>query len=362
MSDNINVDEAEELQEPDGLQEITADAEPPAPALFSYRNVTLQQKSNVRSPSPTMLLDKKLNIQWVNESFKTLYGSQAAAIGRQLANFFSEDLKKRWQGNLIQGITSPRSGFSWLGRVEKKSRDRLSVIANLLILPIFDSPETDTLPVGYIGTLDNISAELRQMLRTTYESLLGAARLKDNDTGNHIERVNRYSRKMAESLLGIDEYPEVDREFIENIGFLAAMHDIGKIGTPDDILNKEGPLETWEWEIMQEHTINGAYIMSSYPNPMAKEIALRHHERWDGNGYPHGLSGKLIPLSARLAAIGDVYDALRMKRSYKQPCNHQEAQKIIIKESGSHFDPSLVEYFKELENDFYRIYEELKDS
>ena len=361
MSDNINMDEAEELQELEDLEEITADAVPPAPALFNYGNVTLQQKSNVKSPSPTMLLDKKLNIQWVNESFKTLYGSQAATVGRQLANFFLEDLKESRQGSLIQGITSPKSGFSWLGRVEKKSRDRLSVIANLLILPIFDSPETGALPVGYIGTLDNISAELRQMLRTTYESLLGAARLKDNDTGNHIERVNRYARKMAESLLGIDEYPEVDREFIENIGFLAAMHDIGKIGTPDDILNKEGPLEAWEWEIMQEHTLNGAYIMSSYPNPMAKEIALRHHERWDGNGYPHGLSGNLIPLSARLVAIGDVYDALRMKRSYKQPFNHQEAQKIIIKDSGSHFDPSLIEYFKELENDFYRIYEELKD-
>ncbi|MQY77251.1 MAG: HD domain-containing protein, partial [Spirochaeta sp.] len=201
-----------------------------------------------------------------------------------------------------------------------------------------------------------------QMLRTTYNSLLGAARLKDNDTGNHIERVNRYARKMAEALHGIDEYPEVDREFIENIGFLAAMHDIGKIGTPDDILNKAASLEAWEWEIMQEHTLNGAYIMSSYPNSMAKEIALRHHECWDGSGYPHGLSGELIPLSARLVAIGDVYDALRMKRNYKQPFNHQEAQKMIIKDRGSHFDPSLVEYFKELENDFYRIFEELKDA
>ena len=112
---------------------------------------------------------------------------------------------------------------------------------------------------------------------------------------------------------------------------------------------------------MQEHTINGAYIMSSYPNPMAKEIALRHHEHWNGSGYPHGLSGKLIPLCARLVAVGDVYDALRMKRSYKEPLNHQEAQKIITKESGSHFDPNLIEHFKELENDFFRIYEELKD-
>ncbi len=329
MSDNINMDQAEKLQELDRLEEITADAELPTPALLSYRYVTMQQKSNAQSPSPTMLLDKKLNIQWVNESFKALYGSQAAVVGRQLSSFFSKDSKEDSQDNLIQGITSPKSGFSWLGRVEKKSRDRLSVIANLLILPIFDSPESGTLPVGYMGILDNISAELRQMLRTTYESLLGAARLKDNDTGNHIERVNRYARKMAESLLGIDEYREVDREFIENIGFLAAMHDIGKIGTPDDILNKEGPLEAWEWEIMQEHTLNGAFIMSSYPNPMAKDIALRHHERWDGSGYPHGLSEKLIPLSARLVAIGDVYDALRMKRSYKQPFNHQEAQKKI---------------------------------
>ena len=139
------------------------------------------------------------------------------------------------------------------------------------------------------------------------------------------------------------------------------MHDVGKIGTPDDILNKQGPLEDWEWEIMKEHTINGAYILSTYPNPMAREIALRHHEWWNGAGYPHGLSGDLIPLSARIVTIADVYDALRMERSYKKAFSHEKAKTIIREEKGSHFDPDLIDIFEKIETDFREIFEELND-
>ena len=139
------------------------------------------------------------------------------------------------------------------------------------------------------------------------------------------------------------------------------MHDVGKIGTPDDILNKEGPLDEREWLIMKEHTKNGAFILSTYPNPMAKQIALFHHEKWDGTGYPYQLSETMIPLPARIVSIADVYDALRMERSYKKSFSHQEASEIIIKNRGIHFDPALVDLFIENKDSFNSIFDSLVD-
>ena len=143
--------------------------------------------------------------------------------------------------------------------------------------------------------MDDVTAENRKFLRDMFSSLLEASKLKDNDTGKHIERVNLYTSLIAKEMFNDPRWPEVDKDFIADIGFLAAMHDVGKIGTPDNILNKEGPLSEFEWGIMKEHTINGAFILSSYPNPMAREIALSHHEWWNGSGYPYNLEGKMIP-------------------------------------------------------------------
>ena len=208
---------------------------------------------------------------------------------------------------------------------------------------------------------DDVTEETRELLRNTFKSLLEASKLKDNDTGNHIERVNSYSRKLAREIGNDKKFPDINQEFIDDIGFLAAMHDVGKIGTPDDILNKNGPLEKWEWDIMKEHTVNGAYLLSTHPKHMAKDIALFHHERWDGKGYPYGLSENMAPLSARIVAIADVYDALRSKRSYKAPMSHEEACSIIEKEAGTHFDPMLVEVFAGVKKDFNGIYGKMAD-
>jgi putative two-component system response regulator len=136
---------------------------------------------------------------------------------------------------------------------------------------------------------------------------------------------------------------------------------VGKIGTPDDILGKFGPLEPWEREIMQEHTKNGAYILRRYHDPMASVIALRHHERWDGTGYPYGLEGTLTPLAARIVAIADVYDALRMRRKYLEAYLHDRAVATIAEERGRHFDPLLVDRFLAIAPSFARIFSELLD-
>ena len=198
-------------------------------------------------------------------------------------------------------------------------------------------------------------------MQGTFAGLLEVAMRKDNDTGHHIERVNRYARDIASDLNGRPEWPEVNRQFIASISQAAALHDVGKIGTPDDILNKVGSLDPWEWEIMKEHTKNGAYILRTYHIPMAAEIALRHHERWDGTGYPYGLEGLQIPLSARIVAIADVYDALRMRRTYKEPFPHERAVATIAEQRGRHFDPLLSDRFLEIAPSFARIFSELVD-
>jgi putative two-component system response regulator len=206
---------------------------------------------------------------------------------------------------------------------------------------------------------DDVTEENKHLLRSVFMSLLEASKLKDNDTGRHIVRVNYYSKCLAEELFaGKDSrYTGIDADFIDNIGFLASMHDVGKIGTPDDILNKEGPLSDWEWTVMQEHTKNGAFILSTYPNPMAKEIALSHHEKWNGSGYPFQLEGDMIPLAARIVSIADVYDALRMERSYKPAFTHDVTVEKMLEGGGSQFDPNLLEVFTTIAGDFNDLYQ-----
>jgi putative two-component system response regulator len=208
----------------------------------------------------------------------------------------------------------------------------------------------------------DITSENRTLLRNVFLSLLEASKLKDNDTGQHITRVNYYSKRLAKELFNKKGYERIDADFIDTIGFLASMHDVGKIGTPDDILNKEGPLSEWEWTVMQEHTKNGAFILSTYPHPMAKEIALSHHERWNGLGYPFKLEGDMIPLAARIVSIADVYDALRMKRSYKPAIPHKKTVEKMMDSKNLQFDPALIDVFYNIAEDFKNLYKTINDN
>lgn len=174
-----------------------------------------------------------------------------------------------------------------------------------------------------------------------------AAEYKDNETGNHILRMSLFSQMLARAAGLSEEHSEI-------ILHAAPMHDIGKIGIPDRVLLKPGKLDPEEWAIMQTHVRIGVELLSGSDVPlmvMAKNIAASHHERWDGKGYPEGLSGEDIPIEGRICALCDVFDALTSERPYKKPWSVDEAMAHIRSQSGSHFDPRLVEVFEQILDD-----------
>jgi len=195
-------------------------------------------------------------------------------------------------------------------------------------------------------------------------SLAKLVESRDPETGNHLERMRFYSKTLAETIAKSDDSPqEIDHLFIDNIFLTSPLHDIGKIGIPDHVLLKPGRFDDREFEIMKDHcrigfeTLNDA--LKRYPKAeylrMSAEIARSHHEKFDGSGYPDGLKGKDIPLSARIVALADVYDALVNKRAYKDAYSHDVAKAIIIEENGTHFDPMVVDAFLSCEEKFVEI-------
>ena len=196
-------------------------------------------------------------------------------------------------------------------------------------------------------TLEHKVAERTEQLNTSYQSVIRslsrAAQYRDDETGQHIIRIGESAAMIATAL---GQAPE----WVERIRLAAPMHDAGKIGIPDQILLKPGRLTDPEREIMQRHTrIGHAILRDGEESPlleMAAEIAMYHHERWDGTGYPKGLKGEEIPLAARIVALCDVYDALRSPRPYKQAWPLEKAQAYVVEQAGLHFDPCLVEVAK----------------
>lgn len=206
-----------------------------------------------------------------------------------------------------------------------------------------------------------LGLETREMVIFALAKL---AESRDSDTGQHLERVQSYSRKLAEALMDSpSRAEEVDAEFVRLVHQTSPLHDIGKVGIPDCVLLKPGRLSDHEFDIMKSHTLIGAQTLEAalenYPKAkflqMARDIALAHHERWDGLGYPRRLKGSEIPLAARIVAVADVYDALISKRVYKGSFTHTVACEIILGDSGTHFDPAVVEAYVAVESDFLEI-------
>jgi putative two-component system response regulator len=199
--------------------------------------------------------------------------------------------------------------------------------------------------------------QIRAASLDTIYRLSRAAEYKDEDTGAHIQRMSNYSAAVARQM-GQDEAT------VEAILYAAPMHDIGKIGIPDHILLKPGKLDPDEWEIMKQHTVIGARILERADAEfikLAEVIACTHHEKWDGSGYPNGLSGAEIPLAGRVTAIADVFDALMSKRPYKEPFSLEKSLAIIREGRGSHFDPDVVDAFFAVQDEILSIKQRYKD-
>ena len=202
-------------------------------------------------------------------------------------------------------------------------------------------------------------------------ALAKLAESRDPETGAHLERMREYSRLLADDLAHQPKYADiVDADYVRTIYLTSPLHDIGKVGIPDHVLLKPGKLTREEFEIMKQHTLIGFHTLDAAVREQpqaaylrfARDIAVSHHEKFDGSGYPHGLKGEEIPLCGRIVAVADVYDALTTARVYKEAFSHEKAREIIREGSGSHFDPDIVDAFFRHEQEIIEINARLNDA
>ncbi|MDP8298497.1 MAG: HD domain-containing protein [Candidatus Tantalella remota] len=208
------------------------------------------------------------------------------------------------------------------------------------------------------GQMEDSNTELKDALVKIQQSSLEtiyrlslAAEYRDWDTGHHLLRMSHYAKAIAKEM-------DLEPKYTEAILYASLMHDVGKIGIPDNILRKPGKLTPQEWDVMKQHTVIGAQILERSEAEfikMAEGIALSHHERWDGSGYPRGLKGDEISLAARIVAVADVFEAITSKRPYKEAFSVETAFNIIKEGRGTHFDPTVVDAFFEIKDEILNI-------
>jgi putative two-component system response regulator len=214
--------------------------------------------------------------------------------------------------------------------------------------------------------------EVAEVQNVTIHAMASLAETRDSDTGNHLRRTQNYVKCLATALQAHPRFSAtLTDSYITTLFKSAPLHDIGKIGIPDNILLKPGRLEPHEFDIMKTHTTLGRDVIQTAEDALgikvefltiAKEIAYSHQEKWDGSGYPLALAGDAIPVSARLMAVADVYDALISRRVYKEGMSHEKAAAIIIEGRGQHFDPDMVDAFVALQDEFRAIAARYADS
>lgn len=232
------------------------------------------------------------------------------------------------------------------------SHFQVSGFLSITLLQIYLCVHSITFYLLKSGRIDIMIREL-----DTLDIIGKAAEYNDNETGKHVRRVAEFSKLIAVTI-------GVSQKFQEKIFYSSPLHDVGKIGIADSILLKPGKLDEEEFEIMKSHTLIGKNLLinkSSEYLLQGAEIAESHHEKWDGSGYPLGLKGEQIPLSGRIVAVADVFDALTSKRPYKEPWSIEDALDYIKKNRGTHFDPKIVEAFIENEDSIRLIMKRFKD-
>ncbi|WP_458576301.1 HD domain-containing phosphohydrolase [Aliamphritea spongicola] len=240
-------------------------------------------------------------------------------------------------------------------------------------VPVTSNDEFGLMAMRTNNMISALESRTQELNITRDASILGLASLaetRDNETGGHILRTQNYVRVLAEALRDNSRYTDLLDDYTIELYYKSApLHDVGKVGIPDRILLKPGKLTDEEFAIMKQHPQIGADALAVAENKLgtncflkyAREISLTHHEKWDGSGYPNGLRGTDIPVSGRLMALADVYDALISERVYKPAFSHEKAKQIILEGNGSHFDPDVIDAFLAAEQQFIEIADQFAD-
>lgn len=317
-----------------------------------------------------LLINRQGTIRMVNQHSLTLLGKRPEElVGTNFSEIIrSEEIESNLLEEIIAAIYRDHHLQGMQLQLKRQENDYIDVElgGNRVVM------EDNTIffqlilrDITVTKSMERQILESEQLIDTSRQAaIFGLAKLaecRDDDTGAHLERIRLYTRILT---IELKKHPEMDKiiskTFIEDIYRSSVLHDIGKVGIPDSILLKPGKLTRNEYDIMKNHCLFGSSTLKeAVTGPenvpflqMARDIAHFHHERWDGTGYPEGLAGKAIPLAARIVALADVYDALTTVRVYKPALDHEVTRQIIVRESGSQFDPSIVEAFIKKEQEF----------
>jgi PAS domain S-box-containing protein len=327
--------------------------------LHSYRHMFES------SLDPMMIADLDGSLLHVNEAFVRHYGATRPELPpRRMCLLSGSETDATWE-EVSEALV--KTGH-WSGEIQ-----RSGYVAILSISAINDDAGE---AYAYAAVEKDVSARhrLEQQARAAqYEVIFALAKLaeyRDPETGAHLERMRRYSRILAQQMGRSQKYQWlISDEYVEAVYYSSPLHDIGKVGIPDSVLLKPGNLTAPEWKTMQGHTLIGAEVLSAAGETLSQKtwlslaltIASQHHERFDGSGYPSGLKGTEIDLSARIVALADAYDAITSKRVYKAAMSHEIARQRIVAGSGGHFDPDVVDAFLQIEDEFIAIRNRFSD-
>ena len=294
-----------------------------------------------------------------NISFFGLFAGILSAIF--VAIIFAKMLSRPIK-NLVDG-TQKIAGGDMSFRLKVESEDEIGHLAdafNKMVEKLKRHIDSEKEFVAAKAIVDIEKERLEELENISIETILKlskTAEYKDQDTGSHILRISYYAQALSKKM-------NMDEKFVKDIFYAAPMHDIGKIGIPEKILLKSGKLTEEEFEIIKKHTSIGSAILNGSSSEflqMAFVIALTHHERWDGSGYPQGLKGEAIPIEGRIIAIVDAFDALVSKRPYKDPYDDPDALEIILESRGTHFDPEICDAFLAIKDEILSIKKTYQD-